>query len=120
MVNPDEPPLVIAVLGLGEAGSVIARDLVAAGAVVRGYDPAVAAGPGITDTPGEAVWRIAVEVNLVAGLSLNCQYSLHGAPGTRRRSSSPCRSIWPATMRLAEAEVPYLSMAFLAAAMTAG
>jgi len=53
-VNPDERPLVIAVLGLGEAGSVIARDLVAAGAVVRGYDPAVAAEPGITDTPGEA------------------------------------------------------------------
>ena len=54
MVNPDERPLVIAVLGLGEAGSVIARDLVAAGVVVRGYDPAVTAGPGITDTPGEA------------------------------------------------------------------
>ena len=54
MVNPDERPLVIAVLGLGEAGSVIARDLVAAGAIVRGYDPAVAAGPGITDAPGEA------------------------------------------------------------------
>jgi len=54
MVKPDERPLVIAVLGLGEAGSVIARDLVAAGVVVRGYDPAVAASPGITDTPGEA------------------------------------------------------------------
>ena len=45
--------LVIAVLGLGEAGSVIARDLLAAGAAVRGYDPAVAAGPGITETRGE-------------------------------------------------------------------
>jgi 3-hydroxyisobutyrate dehydrogenase-like beta-hydroxyacid dehydrogenase len=43
VVNPDQRPLVIAVLGLGEAGSVIAHDLVAAGAVVRGYDPAVAA-----------------------------------------------------------------------------
>jgi 3-hydroxyisobutyrate dehydrogenase-like beta-hydroxyacid dehydrogenase len=31
----------IAVLGLGEAGGDIARDLVAAGADVRGYDPAV-------------------------------------------------------------------------------
>ena len=29
----------IAVLGLGEAGSEIARDLVAAGVDVRGYDP---------------------------------------------------------------------------------
>ena len=54
MVNPDERPLVIAVLGLGEAGSVIARDLVAAGVVVRGYDPAVAAspaGPASTSMP---------------------------------------------------------------------
>jgi 3-hydroxyisobutyrate dehydrogenase-like beta-hydroxyacid dehydrogenase len=30
---------VIAVLGFGEAGSLIARDLVAAGAAVRGFDP---------------------------------------------------------------------------------
>ena len=54
MVNPEERTLVIAVLGLGEAGWVIARDLMAAGAAVRGYDPAVAAGPGITDTRSEA------------------------------------------------------------------
>jgi 3-hydroxyisobutyrate dehydrogenase-like beta-hydroxyacid dehydrogenase len=46
--------LVIAVLGLGEAGSAIASDLLAAGARVRGYDPAVAAGPGLTDTGSEA------------------------------------------------------------------
>ena len=54
MVNADEHALVIAVLGLGEAGSVIARDLLAAGARVRGYDPAVAAEAGITDTGSEA------------------------------------------------------------------
>ena len=54
MVNPEERTLVVAVLGLGEAGSVIARDLLAAGAGVRGYDPAVAAGPGITDARSEA------------------------------------------------------------------
>lgn len=47
-------PDVIAVLGLGEAGSRIARDLAAAGAVVRGYDPAVPAAAGITDTGSEA------------------------------------------------------------------
>jgi hypothetical protein len=41
------------------------------------------------DTPGEAVWRIAVEVKLVAGTSLGCTYSLHGdlarvcVPGAR-------------------------------------
>ena len=63
MVSPDQRPLVIAVLGLGEAGSLIARDLLAAGARVRGYDPAVAArlawadaaaDPGLTDTGSEA------------------------------------------------------------------
>ncbi|TNC27389.1 DUF1932 domain-containing protein [Amycolatopsis alkalitolerans] len=44
----------IAVLGLGEAGGAIARDLVAAGAAVRGYDPAVPATDGIVDTSSEA------------------------------------------------------------------
>jgi 3-hydroxyisobutyrate dehydrogenase-like beta-hydroxyacid dehydrogenase len=39
---------VIAVLGFGEAGSLLARDLVAAGASVRGYDPAVPAPAGVT------------------------------------------------------------------------
>ena len=36
----------IAVLGLGEAGAAFAVDLVVAGAVVRGYDPAVTAPTG--------------------------------------------------------------------------
>ena len=43
MVTGDDQGLVIAVLGLGEAGSAIAGDLAAAGARVRGYDPAVTA-----------------------------------------------------------------------------
>jgi 3-hydroxyisobutyrate dehydrogenase-like beta-hydroxyacid dehydrogenase len=54
MVDPDRRALVVAVLGLGEAGSVIAGDLLDAGARVRGYDPAVAAAPGITDTGSES------------------------------------------------------------------
>ncbi len=45
---------VIAVLGFGEAGSLIARDLVAAGAAVRGYDPAVPAPAGVTGTGSDA------------------------------------------------------------------
>ncbi|WP_433467686.1 DUF1932 domain-containing protein [Spirillospora sp. CA-128828] len=45
---------VVAVLGLGEAGGAIARDLVAAGAVVRGYDPAVAASGGMVQAGSEA------------------------------------------------------------------
>jgi 3-hydroxyisobutyrate dehydrogenase-like beta-hydroxyacid dehydrogenase len=54
MVDPDRRALVVAVLGLGEAGSVIAGDLLDAGVRVRGYDPAVAAAPGITDTGSES------------------------------------------------------------------
>ncbi|WP_249027282.1 NAD(P)-binding domain-containing protein [Amycolatopsis lexingtonensis] len=45
----------IAVLGLGEAGSELARDLATAGAVVRAYDPAVAAAAaGVVVTKSEA------------------------------------------------------------------
>jgi 3-hydroxyisobutyrate dehydrogenase-like beta-hydroxyacid dehydrogenase len=54
MTAPAGRALVIAVLGLGEAGSVIAADLLAAGVRVRGYDPAVASPDGITDTRSEA------------------------------------------------------------------
>jgi 3-hydroxyisobutyrate dehydrogenase-like beta-hydroxyacid dehydrogenase len=45
---------VIAVLGFGEAGSLLARDLVAAGAAVRGFDPRVPAPAGVTDTGSDA------------------------------------------------------------------
>jgi 3-hydroxyisobutyrate dehydrogenase-like beta-hydroxyacid dehydrogenase len=38
-VPSDGEPTVVSVLGLGEAGSLIARDLVRGGAVVRGWDP---------------------------------------------------------------------------------
>jgi 3-hydroxyisobutyrate dehydrogenase-like beta-hydroxyacid dehydrogenase len=44
----------IAVLGLGEAGSEIARDLVAAGADVRGYDPKVTPADGVDPRVNEA------------------------------------------------------------------
>jgi len=45
---------VIAVLGFGEAGSLLARDLVAAGAAVRGFDPRVPAPAGVTSTGSDA------------------------------------------------------------------
>ncbi len=48
------PGPVVAVLGLGEAGSQIAAGLAAAGAVVRGFDPLVPAGPGITPCGDDA------------------------------------------------------------------
>jgi len=66
---------VIAVLGFGEAGSLIAADLVAAGAVVRGYDPLVPAPPGVTDTGSDA--EAAVGADLV--LSVNSAKEAVGA-----------------------------------------
>jgi len=45
---------VVAVLGLGEAGSLIAADLCLAGALVRGFDPVLPAGPGIIQCSGDA------------------------------------------------------------------
>lgn len=66
---------VIAVLGLGEAGSLLARDLAAAGATVRGYDPAVSAPPGVTGAGGEA--EAADGADLV--LSVNSSKAAAGA-----------------------------------------
>jgi 3-hydroxyisobutyrate dehydrogenase-like beta-hydroxyacid dehydrogenase len=45
---------VVAVLGLGEAGSAIADDLVASGVTVRGFDPLVGARDGVVETGGDA------------------------------------------------------------------
>jgi len=47
-------PVSIAVLGLGEAGSEIARDLAAAGADVRGYDPKVPCVSAVASRTSEA------------------------------------------------------------------
>ena len=58
---------VIAVLGFGEAGSLIARDLVAAGAAVRGYDPVVPPPDGVVGAGSDA--EAVVGADLV--LSLN-------------------------------------------------
>jgi len=52
--GPAPGALTVAVLGLGEAGGAIARDLAAAGARVRGYDPAVPAPPGVTAATSDA------------------------------------------------------------------
>lgn len=54
MIPPPGAAVTVAVLGLGEAGGAISADLVAAGARVRGYDPAVRPGAGLVDCSGEA------------------------------------------------------------------
>ena len=46
--------LTVAVLGLGEAGGAIARDLAAAGVCVRGYDPVAPALAGVTAASSDA------------------------------------------------------------------
>ncbi len=70
-------PVVVAVLGLGEAGSAIAADLAAAGAVVRGFDPRVpaAAVPGVTECAGDAD---AARGSAVV-ISLTCAHEAEGA-----------------------------------------
>ncbi|HEV7974470.1 NAD(P)-dependent oxidoreductase [Amycolatopsis sp.] len=75
MSDEQANPVTVAVLGLGEAGGTIARDLVEAGAVVRGYDPAVTAGDGIIDTASEA--EAATGADLV--LSVNSSKASIGA-----------------------------------------
>jgi 3-hydroxyisobutyrate dehydrogenase-like beta-hydroxyacid dehydrogenase len=59
---------VIAVLGLGEAGSLLAADLLAAGAAVRGYDPAISRPGGLTGKDGFTATRS--EAQAAAGASL--------------------------------------------------
>lgn len=46
--------ITVAVLGLGEAGGLIARDLVAAGVTVRGFDPRVPAPAGVQPADDDA------------------------------------------------------------------
>lgn len=54
MTAPGENAAVITVLGLGEAGGLIAADLAAACATVRGFDPVVPAPPGVVPAAGDA------------------------------------------------------------------
>jgi 3-hydroxyisobutyrate dehydrogenase-like beta-hydroxyacid dehydrogenase len=72
-VSIDVP--VVAVLGLGEAGSLIAADLCAAGAVVRGFDPVVPAAPSLIQCADDAdACRGASVV-----LALTCAHEAAGA-----------------------------------------
>jgi 3-hydroxyisobutyrate dehydrogenase-like beta-hydroxyacid dehydrogenase len=70
---------VVAVLGLGEAGGTISRDLLAAGATVRGYDPAVAAPEGVVAARSDA--EACAGADLVLSLT-----TAHEAEGALRAS----------------------------------
>ena len=127
MVTQDRQSLVIAVLGLGEAGSVIARDLTAAGTQVRGYDPAIPAAEPVLDTASEA--EAAREAQLV--LSVNSAEAAvealkAGLPGLLAGGQPRPDVLWadlntasPGTKRrlaglAADAGVPFADVAMMA------
>ena len=77
-------PVAIAVLGLGEAGTPISLDLVAAGADVRGYDPRVPAPPGVVGRADEADAVRDAEVVLSVNSALDAADCLrHALPALR-------------------------------------
>jgi len=73
----------VAVLGLGEAGSRIAADLVAAGAEVAGFDPRQPVPPGVASAAGDA------DACRDAGLVLSVN-SAHDALDALRQSLPAC------------------------------
>ena len=75
---------VIAVLGLGEAGSLLARDLVAAGAAVRGFDPKVPAPAGVTDTDSDAAAVAGANLVLSVNSASEAANALEAAIGALR------------------------------------
>jgi 3-hydroxyisobutyrate dehydrogenase-like beta-hydroxyacid dehydrogenase len=66
---------VIAVLGLGEAGSLLASDLLDAGAAVRGYDPAIPRPHGLVGREGFTITRGEAEAAAGARLVLSVNTS---------------------------------------------
>jgi 3-hydroxyisobutyrate dehydrogenase-like beta-hydroxyacid dehydrogenase len=79
----EDPNPIVAVLGLGEAGSLIAGDLAAAGALVRGWDPARAEGPAgvaVAGSDREAVQGADVVLSVnAAAVALEAASSVAGA-----------------------------------------
>jgi len=83
--------VVVAVLGLGEAGSEIAADLVAAGAEVRGYDPVVE-GSGV---PGIVVCGSEAEAVAGAELVFSVNSAADAADATRAGAAACAdRIVW--------------------------
>ena len=84
-------PVVIAVLGLGEAVSAIAADLVAAGVTVRAFDPVRAPPPACSRPRDEADAVRGAEIVLsLNSAAVAGRWPTRGAPGsTRRRLRRP-------------------------------
>ena len=78
----------IAILGLGEAGSEIARDLIAAGCQVVGYDPLPKELPGGTLATSEAEAVAQASVVLSVNSAADAMTALHNA------GSLPEHAVW--------------------------
>jgi 3-hydroxyisobutyrate dehydrogenase-like beta-hydroxyacid dehydrogenase len=78
--------MIIAVLGLGEAGGLISAGLVAAGAEVRGYDPRV--------DPPSGVAQCASDAEACEGAEL--VLSLNSAAEPSKRWPRGCPAVRPA------------------------
>jgi 3-hydroxyisobutyrate dehydrogenase-like beta-hydroxyacid dehydrogenase len=87
---PSSPAVRIGILGLGEAGWEICHDLVAAGAGVRAYDPAVPTAPaGAFTAVSEADAARDADVVLSVNSAQDAMEALrHGLPGL------PAGSVW--------------------------
>lgn len=84
MPEAPERAVVIAILGLGEAGSAIGADLVRAGATVRGYDPAVDPGDGIIGASSEADAATGADLVLSVNTSAAAVEALRAGIGALR------------------------------------
>lgn len=114
----------IAVLGLGEAGGTLARDLIAAGAVVRGYDPAVApasVADGVIATGSEAEAADGADLVLSVNSASAAVDALEAGLGGMRKGAvwADLNTASPGTKRrLAEIaaarDVPFADVAIMA------
>ena len=109
----------IAVLGLGEAGAEIARDLVAAGADVRGYDPVGIVVPGVQPRGSEAAAVADAELVLSVNSSHDALRALANAlPALRPRTvwadlNTASPNVKAALAEAAGADVPVVDVALM-------
>lgn len=113
-------PVAVAVLGLGEAGTEIARDLVEAGADVRGYDPKAVTVDGVQPRGSEAEAVADADVVLSVNSSHDAMTALENAlpalrPGTLwadLNTASPGLKVALAE-RAASRQVPVVDVALM-------
>jgi len=89
----------VAVLGLGEAGSIISRDLLESGVTVRGYDPVAGVPDGVVAAGSDA--EACAGADLVLSLT-----TAHEAEGALRASLPGLRpGAWYADLNTSSADL---------------